>query len=537
MKKYLSLIKACMTENMSIFKISSKKQSKTSKKMLPIFVFICLFFSVWTYANMFMEPLVKIHLEYVLLTLFVIVTAFLTLIEGIYKSGSLLFNCKDDNLLFSLPIKKSTVLFVRVLKFYAFEVLYNALFLIPAIVVYIRYVQVDMTFYISSIIAILVLPIIPIVISCIIGAFISAVSSKFKLKNFAQIVLTTILLLAIMYLSFNLQVVVNNLAENATSINDLITKLYYPAGAYINLITEFNVSDLLIFIGINLGIFLITILLLGAIYFKINSSVKAVKKVSKNTEYKIKVRKPILALMHKEFKRFTSSPVFIINAGFGLVLFIVICVGINLRIEKVIESLANQEIMITAEQIYLYIPVILFGLICFTSFMTSITSSMISLEGKTFNILKSLPIKPFRIIFSKVLTAAVIMIPCILIGNLILFIKFSFNTAEILLITIASFVLPLISATLGILVNLKYPKMDAENDTEVVKQSMSSMVAVFSGLFISGLSIYGLYECINRGLSINQTLLLGNGIYILIYIILSIYLNKKSVKEFNDINV
>lgn len=41
----------------------------------------------------------------------------------------------------------------------------------------------------------------------------------------------------------------------------------------------------------------------------------------------------------------------------------------------------------------------------------------------------------------------------------------------------------------GIVMNLKYPKMDATSDTEVVKQSMSSVVSVFIGLFVGMLSI------------------------------------------------
>ena len=37
--------------------------------------------------------------------------------------------------------------------------------------------------------------------------------------------------------------------------------------------------------------------------------------------------------------------------------------------------------------------------------------------------------------------------------------------------------------------NLKYPKMNATNDTEVVKQSISSMLSVFMGMSILIVSI------------------------------------------------
>ena len=537
MKKLVSLIKACMTDNMSLFRINIKNNTKLSKRLFPILIGVALFFSIWSYANIIMEPLVKVHLEFVLLTLFILLTAILTLVEGIYKSSNLLFNCKDDNLLFSLPIKKSTVLFVRIFKFYVFELLYNSLFLIPSIVVYIRYVNVEPIFYLISVIALLLLPIIPIVISCIIGGVITFTSSKFRFKNIAQIVITTMFLVLVLYVSFNLENIILNIAEKAESINSFITKLYYPAGAYINMITKFNVKDLVSFVLVHISLFIATIVLLSSVYFKINSRVKSVKTKMVNKKYEVKSNKPIIALIKKEFRKFVSSPVFVTNAGFGLVLFIIACVGITIKIDGIINTLASQGILITVEQVKSYFPVILFGLICFTSLMTSITSSMISLEGKSFNILKSLPIKPSTIILSKILTAVIVMIPFIFIGDIVLFIKFKLTIVEIIMILVASIVLPLVSETIGILINLKYPKMDAENDTEVVKQSMSSMISVFIGFILAGLTIFGLYKCIEKGISSDLTILIGLGIYTVICVLLLIYLDKISIRDFKNINV
>ena len=74
-------------------------------------------------AELIIKELLPLRLETTLLSLFIIYTSVMTIIEGIYKSSGLLFNCKDDNLLFSLPINKSTILFIRILKFYLFELL------------------------------------------------------------------------------------------------------------------------------------------------------------------------------------------------------------------------------------------------------------------------------------------------------------------------------------------------------------------------------------------------------------------------------
>ena len=537
MKKLISLTKACMTDNMNLFKIKNKNQTEKSKKILPIVIALLILFSIWTYANMMIEPLVESHNEYVVLTIFVAITTLLTLVEGIYKSGNLLFDCKDDNLLFSLPIKKSTVLFIRVFKFYVFEILYNTLFLLPAMIAYVQYANVGISYYIVSFIAILMLPIIPIIISCIIGFFTTTVSSKFKLKNIAQIVISMIILVVVFLGSYNIQGLLQNLADNAEIINETITKYYYPAEAYIKLVRDFNIVDLLVFVGINILVFVISIFVLSKLYFRINSSLKSHTSVNKNKEYKIKTNKPVISLIKKELNRFINSPVFVVNAAFGLVLFIVLCVIVCFKFESISGSLLDKGIEITLEQIKTYMPAVLLGLIGMASFMSSITSSMISLEGKSFNILKSLPIKPSTIIISKVLSAVVIMIPFILVGDIIFFIKFSFNIIEILEILIASIVLPLIAETIGILVNLKYPKMDAENDAEVVKQSMSSMIAVFIGMGLTGVTVFLIIVGVMSRFAVDITVSIVLAFYLIMYLILRLYLNKTSVKDFNKINV
>lgn len=536
MKKLFSLIRATLTENMSLFSINSKKQSKLGKKLFPIFMFFIIFSYMWMYSNMLYEQLDEANVEFVGLLIFVFLTTILTIVEGIYKAPTLLFNCKDDNMMFSLPIKKRTVLFVRILKFYIFELLYNSMFLLPAMVAYIRWAQVDWTYYLASAVGLLVFPIIPIVFSCIIGMITSSISAKFKKKNIVQILITFVLLIGVLYLSFNLQTLMAKIAEHATSITEVLTKLYFPAGLFTNMITNFNIVDLLILVGSNIGIFAVTIFVLSKIYFKISSSVKTIKSgKTSNKPYVIKTTKPLAALVKKEFKKFMSSTTFVVNAAFGLVLFLIGC-GVLTFNNSLIETFSAQ-FGITTEQVIALVPLMLIGFIIFSSLMTSITSSMISLEGRTFNILKSLPTKPYTIIKAKVLTALIVMIPCFLIGDAMVIIKYGCNLPELLLVLAASIIVPIFAETIGIVINLKYPKLDAINDAEVVKQSMSSSVAVFLGLGLSGLSVFGLVQGISMGLEIVPVMAIAVVVYALLDLALYLYLKKNSQKKFNEINV
>ena len=536
MKKIVSLLKACMTSDMNIFKIRQKKENKKNSFLLPLFLTLCFMFAIWSNINMIFEKLSPLHLQSLVIPIVIFFTSFMIIIEGVYKSGPLLFNCKDDQLLLSLPIKRSTIFFVRMFKFYVFELIFNALFLIPLIVSYLRWGEnLDWTFFLSSFVMIIMLPIIPVVISCVIGVIISNLASKFRFKNLAQIIIPMLIIMGTIYLSYNMDVVYENIAKHATSVNDFIMKVYYPAGVYSKLITEFNIVDLIIFILVNIIILLIAIFILSKFYFKINSNLKNIstsKKV-KIDNLVIKLRPKSRSLVKKELNIFFKTPVFIVNAGFALVMYLIIVIGLSIKYNSVIKIFSE---VLPKEIINNYLSIFIFIIISFAAFMTSITNSVISLEGRNINILKSLPIKTKTILMSKVYAALTITTIPILLGDIILFIRFRINILEMLFLLMFSILIPLISHFIGLIINLKYPKLDFDNSSEVVKQSTSSFISVLLGMLLFIGSVIIVIKLIKILDSI-YILLIFLGIYILIDIILYTYIVKESVNDFNKLSI
>ena len=540
MKKLISLIKACMTSDMNVFKINQKKNGKKNSIALPIVISLCIMFTIWGNANTLFEKMAPLHLQIIAISLFVVGISLFTIIEGVYKTGSLLFNCKDDQLLLSLPIKRSTVLFIRIFKFYVFELIFNSIWLLPIMLAYIRWAEVlDWTYFLVSIIMLFFLPIIPIVISCIIGAITSGLSSRFKYKNIAQIVISMVFCIGIVYLSMNTNNFYNYIVAHATGINDLITKIYYPAGVYADLITKFDIVKLLIFIGVNLVIFVLGILVLSKFYFKINSRLKKV-----NTGKKVKIDNLVIkrnssmsSLIKKELNTFFKTPVFIVNAGFSLVLFILISIILCIKFNDFLPMLTDSKTFgLSKELIMNNLSLVVFALILFTSYTTSITNSVISLEGRNINILKSLPIKVKNILMSKVYSSLILTTPVILVGDILLFIKFRINIIECILLLVLSILIPLVSHFIGLITNLKYPKLDWENSAEVVKQSTSSFMAVMIGMFLMIISIVLLMMLLGK-ISSLLILILAIVIYIIIDISLYTYITTKGVKVFNKLSI
>ena len=536
MKKIYSLIRACMTNDMNLFKIAKNKKRK-SKITLPIILLVYIMFAMGLMYYGYFEMLSEVHLQHVLLTLMAFVISVMTLLEGIYKAGPILFNCKDDDLLLSLPIEKKTVIFVRIFKFYVFELLFNSMFFIPLIVTYSYWAdKIYWSFYLTSFVMLFLLPIIPIIISCIIGTIISGLSSRFKHKNIVQIVLSMLFLLFIFYFSFKVNSADSFIIEYASTISNVVNKIYYPAYLYAELAIKFDLLKLLLFVITNIVLFVVFIIILSKFYFRINSKSKSVISTKTRVDkIEIKSKTQTASLIKKELSTFFKTPVFIVNSGFGLVLFLIAVIYISTKFNSFINVITTQEdIGITAQDIINNISRIIYFLVVVTAFMTSITNSVISLEGRNINILKSLPVKVKTILMSKIYSCLLITTPVLFLGNIILFFRFKIAILDALLLLILSVLMPLVSHFIGILINLEYPKLDAQNSTEVVKQSTSSMLSVFIGMMILVANIpfvLGLLKFTSSTLFLFIAVI----IYAIIDVILYLNLCNKGVKKFNSL--
>lgn len=532
MKTY-SLIKAVLSQDMNMFNYSAKRNSsKFVKTILPIILFLIVALGVGMYAYMIGKALHEVHLTYIMLTMFLFFVTVLTFIEGIYKSQGILFEAKDNDLLFSLPISKSKILFLRIFKLLLFQYIYNLMFLLPAFIIYIYFEQPGISFYLLSFMMTILLPIIPTIMSSFLGYLVKMFSSKSRFKKIIQTVLSLVLFFAIYIGSIKLEGFVQNIASKAVSINDMLVKIYYPIGAYVNLINQFNILTFLKLLLINIIPFVLFIYIGAKYYFKIISNEKSGNTKVKFKKEKIVKNSPLIAMVKKELKRYFSSPVYMLNTSIGLVIILIVTIAMAVKGSSIFE-LILKDYGYTGG---LSIEVLYYFLMIFAASLTSITSSCVSLEGKTINITKSLPVSEKTIMRSKLIYLYIIELPFILISELIFFIVFKPSIFYIIVIILGSLLSILLSSSIGLFINLKYPKMNAMNDTEVVKQSMSSMLSVFMGMIIFFSSILGygfLIDKINSEMLICFNLLVISLLDVLFYYLII----KVGTKDYKNLNV
>lgn len=483
MSKFITLLKASMSGGVQFFNYRGK--TDRSRKLMPIILGTFIGGLMFLSAKGMLDEVIEEGAGVAILTIYTLITAIIIITEGTYKSIDLLFKPKDNDTLLAMPIRKSTIVAVRITKFYIFELLYSLLFLLPAILAYATKSEVGMSYFLVAGTMLLLVPIIPIAISCIFGLITSLFSARFKRRTALQVIMSFIVMLgfAVMVLAMN---TVSEIDGNSlVAAGNKIAELYYPAGVFRDLVTSFSLWQYLLFVGVNLLVAVVTVFLISRFYFQTITKLSIVRRQNNaNVKFSFTKRSQTATMVHKELNRYFNTPVLLTNTAMGLVLFMVAVVVLCLNFESIVQSTISplEGFPLSVEQIRSYLPSIAYGLVAFASLMTFITASMISLEGKAFNALKALPISGKKVIMTKVLTAMLLIVPITMLGYLIMAIRFQFGIIETLLGLIGVVVIPLVTELIGILIDLKFARFDAENDAVVVKQSAGVMTATFLGL-------------------------------------------------------
>ena len=484
MNKLISLLKASMAGGVQLFNYRGK--TERSRRLMPIILGLLIGALMLFSALAMTVELNADNNATAILSLYTLVTTIIIVMEGSYKAIDLLFKPRDNDMLLAMPIKRPTIVFTRMIKFYLFEMVYCLIFLLPAVISYAVNVPVEPSFYLVAITMIILVPVIPIAISCLIGLVIASISGKFKHKTLWQIILS----FAMLFASVGLVFVFNNPSSNIDgrgiiAISDRVADFYYPASTFVRMTSHFDILEYLLFVVINAAILAATALIIGRFCFKIITKLDTVsytKKIVAN--YNFTKRSQTFAMVRKELTRYFNTPVLLMNTAIGLVFFLVAVGILCFQFDNVANSMISsmEDFPLSIDELRSYLPGVTLAMVAFASLLTCITATMISLEGRALNVLKTLPISGLKVIMTKVLAAMLLIVPVTLVGSLVMAVRFQFGIIETVLVLVGVIAMPLVTELIGILINLKYPQFDADNDSVVVKQSASVMVATFLGL-------------------------------------------------------
>ncbi len=404
---------------------------------------------------------------------------FLTLLTSVSYAKALLFEAKDHDMLFSLPIPGRTIVAAKLLTMYTLDSILNIVMLVPCAIFYGILERPHISFYIYYFILMLFVSLIPILVASIISALMSIIASRFRHAQFVTVILYVIFLCAIMGFSMTMGYGTGSDEDIAVvgvmfeSLLNGMSTIYPPLAWFKEAAMEGSLSSALLFVGVSLLAFAVVALVFGKFYGKIHEMFRprAIRRKYKSSEKSSGIT---LALMKKDMKRLFSSATIFMNQLVGLLMLVVFAVMFSIQNF----SSEGEEV---AEAFSVMFPFIF----AMAAAMVSDTSTSISLEGKTFPLLKSLPISPKEILRSKLYLHMAFCAPVILICGIAVSIVNGLPVVG----AIATVVVPLCyaysSGIVGLLINLKKYKFDWTSEVTIAKNNLPLVITMLGGMVLS----------------------------------------------------
>lgn len=429
-------------------------------------------------------------------------------------------NTQDSDLLLSLPIKKSSIIISKTVNKYIFDFFFAFVLFMPYSILYLIYNGFSFSILICSLIVVFFLPFLSIGISYIFDFIISRLFNKFKsgklLKSLFS-VLIYILVLALMLIK----------TYTYGTVDPANIDAYFSDRFFSNMILKFvlntNVISTIFLFALTIIPFVFGIILYSKNYGKSFSKIAKNDKVLKFNEPKSDLKQ----LYKKELNTYLTTPAWFVNTIIGPIM--MLALSLILIISNPSKVLSSLGIPNDSSLTYALLTLIFCALVS----TTQISCCSVSLEGKQFWILKSCPINEKKLLLSKSLLHFSVCEPFIILSTIMISISLKLNLIAILILTIIPTILNLISAFGGVLINIYYPILEFEDETKVVKQSLSVLLTmVFS--FILTLITIGLYF-IFKTLQIEYIILITFLIYLLVLMFVISILFTKGIKKFKKL--
>ena len=526
---YLHLVKVFFKESFSLKRLFgfNLKENKLKTVLIGFAILYALVAFLGGFGFLFFD-LAKILSEQnqleVVLSFLATYTLGLSVMMALFRSSGYIFHYKDYDILAPLPIKDQTVLLAKLTVMILMIYITSIIFIAPIAFGYFYFGDVSFFTVIYFILGFLLAPLVPIVVLSFVSLLITTLTSKLPGAKLLNIIFMFAFFLGIFALTFSVnETEVNPLTGQINMVKGLAT--YYPMiEMFINSVHHQDHVAFLLYAGISIGVFMLYVLLITNLVKKTNQS-KRTAYFNRNKAVTFQSSHVIMTLVKKEFKTYFSIPIYVLNTGLGVVIIIAMSVA-SLFFKQDIEAFLIETTALNVPLLPLVL--IVFG---FSIVMTYTSAVSLSLEGKHFSLLKSLPIDPHDIMLSKVLFNMLLVIPASILGITLISFALALTPVEIFLLLLLVTGLSTLSSLMGSFINLALPKFEFSNEVEVIKQSIASLLAVFGGFAL--LVTFGfLYSLLDKVLSSNMSLFLIGILLYAISIGLYVLLKPTSRKRF-----
>lgn len=397
---------------------------------------------------------------------------------SVFNTYASVYLPKDNAFLTSLPIPSRTMLLARLAGVYLTSLLYSAWVWIPVVIAYWVHVPVNAANAIFPVLMTFIIAAFVSVLSCILGWVVALIATKAKGKSFITLFLSiaVFVLYYVVYFKIvgSMGEIIEHIDEIGSTIESRLHYIYLLGSA-----SDGDVISMLLVAAITLALALACFLVLLKTFTKLSAVNTGVRKKAKMvSDYR--KREVKTALLHREYKHFTSISTWMLNGGFGLLLMPIAAVALLIKRNAVIELYS--EIAAETPEILGALPPLFTLAVCLILSTDVILPVSVSIEGKSLWLLQSLPIKPFEVLHAKEKMAVSLSIYPALFLTIVGGVIFQFEWWEIGLSCLAVWLYVWLISDFGLFLNLKMPNFNWTNAAYLTKNSLPVVITLFGGL-------------------------------------------------------
>ena len=475
-----ALIKKQLLQTLNSFTRTNRKIGKklSIAGVIGIYLLIIVSFSsmFFTYSMIVCEGLHNAGLDWMYFALFGIFGGLISVIGSAFMTYSALYNAKDNELLLSMPLSPSLILFSRMLGCYFMAFTFCLPAILPNLLVYIIKGYATVPVIILSLLNLFFLPLISLAISCVLGWLIALIAPHVKNKTIVTLVVSLAFIVGYYAFVIKIPYLLEDFVANAEGFSEKVKYIalpFYIMGKGL----AGDIPSFLLYALFVVVIFCIVYYVLSRSFIKLTTASAPTVKV-KYAGGNVKSGSLKGALLKREFMRFVSSATYMLNTAMGSFFMLVGGVAILIKSSDIKEYFIN-----IAEDIFSDSALIVLMSVGITWILVSynfITAASVSLEGKSIWLIQSLPVKPADALKAKLILHIVVTgIPA-----LILYIcsVLAFSVDIRLLLGIPAVVLwVILNAAFGLILNLNNPNLDYIDETAAIKNNWSVMIQMFGG--------------------------------------------------------
>ena len=459
----------------SLFSQGSRKGASTRRGILLAALYLyligCIGLLFYMLFSAICVPFAEMGLDWFYFTLAGLMGFAFSFVGTIFFSQSQLYEARDNQLLLSMPLRPRTILASRMVFLWLMDFAMNLPIWLTAALVYAQQIGLGGFQCLSLTLLALLLPCFSLALSTLAAWGVAKLTRRLgRFRTLMTMALSVAFLLAYLYCYSQIQAILLLLLQNVQLLAGwamAVAPFYHLGLAGLG-----NPGSLLLTAAICLVPLLAVGWLLSRTFLSIALAAGQTGRW-KERRGPLRVNSLPRALLGRELRRLGSSAPYMMNAGTGLLLLVVLTGA----------ALLNQASMFTFLSQLPFSGAMAAALaVCFLLSMTLFTASSISLEGRNLWILQSMPVPATAVLAAKLRLHLLLTLPPVILCTPLLCLAFGEESLLWLPATLLPMAAAWFIAVLGLACNLRFPKLDWLNETAAVKQGVSVLLSMLGGM-------------------------------------------------------